>query len=270
VFLQPTGHAAQELVAGVVAEAVVDVLEAVEIEEQQGDLGTVALGTGDGAAQAVAKQGAVGEAGEGVVVGQVGEAFFGLAPLGDVAGDGDDAGHPLVVGVGFDAGAGLQPQGAAVLPLRLVADPVLTVRFGQLGEQAFAVAAGVEAVEDLVQGEADEGVGRASEDAFGGGGGVAAAPVLVVHGDKIGGVAGEDLRLVRFAVGVFGEDEQDADARQAMEVQLRLDPHGVVPTLVAQARGVAFAHARLGDEAVEGGQGIPLHHFLPLTRICSP
>ena len=56
-----------EPVAGIVAQSVVDLLEAIEIEHQQGDLLAAPAVAGQGLAQAVLEQGAVGEAGELIV-----------------------------------------------------------------------------------------------------------------------------------------------------------------------------------------------------------
>ena len=67
----------QELVAGPVAQAVVDQLEAVEVEEHHHrGWSVVAEAAGDGVAQAVDQQQAVGQAGERVVQGLMGQ----LAP----------------------------------------------------------------------------------------------------------------------------------------------------------------------------------------------
>ena len=64
---QPLADFLDELVAGIVAERVVDLLEAVEIEHQQGDLLARAAIAGQRLGQAILEQGAVGEAGELVV-----------------------------------------------------------------------------------------------------------------------------------------------------------------------------------------------------------
>ena len=88
---QPVGHLAQQHVAGLVAEAVVDGLEAVEVDEQHGQRLAAALVAGQRLAQAVLHQAAVGQAGEGVVVGRLVELFLLLLVLRDVAGDAVDA-----------------------------------------------------------------------------------------------------------------------------------------------------------------------------------
>jgi len=73
-FPKPAGHVFQQPVAHVVAQAVVDDLEAVQVEEDDGVLVVVpALGALDGLANAVQAQGAVGQAGQGIVEGHVGQ-----------------------------------------------------------------------------------------------------------------------------------------------------------------------------------------------------
>ncbi len=64
------------MIAGVVAERVVDVLEAVQVQEQQGHLLPLALRLGQGVLQAVVEQGPVGQVGQGVVEGEVIEAIL--------------------------------------------------------------------------------------------------------------------------------------------------------------------------------------------------
>jgi hypothetical protein len=65
---QPRRAVAQQLVAGDVAERVVDVLEAVEVDEQQRHLAAVAPRALDRGADALAHQGAVRQVGEQVAV----------------------------------------------------------------------------------------------------------------------------------------------------------------------------------------------------------
>lgn len=72
------GDALEEDVADGVAEAVVDVFEAVEVEEQDGAFVAFAFAGGEGLAQAAFEEDAVGQAGEGVVVGLVVESGLGL------------------------------------------------------------------------------------------------------------------------------------------------------------------------------------------------
>ena len=61
---QPPADLHQQRVAGVVAERVVDVLEAVEVHHGHGELAALALGDRDGLLDPVAEQGAVGQVGQ--------------------------------------------------------------------------------------------------------------------------------------------------------------------------------------------------------------
>ena len=75
------GDAAQQLVADRVAERVVDALEVVEVDEHHGDL--VRAARLERLAHALGEQGAVGEPGQRVVVGLMGELVLQVAQLGD-------------------------------------------------------------------------------------------------------------------------------------------------------------------------------------------
>ena len=81
-----------------VAEGVVDGLEAVEVQQHQRELAVLTLGMGDGLMQAVAEVGTVGQTREGVVVGKIAIVLLGRAALGDILDDGDEmAGLALLV-----------------------------------------------------------------------------------------------------------------------------------------------------------------------------
>ena len=88
-LLQARRRGAQDAVAGGVAERVVDVLEAVQIEEQHRDTRAVAPRPYDGARQPLRQQRAVRQAGERVVVGQVAQFLLGAFLIGDVRQHGD-------------------------------------------------------------------------------------------------------------------------------------------------------------------------------------
>nr|WP_254185397.1 hypothetical protein [Nocardioides panacis] len=83
---QPTTHPAQQLVAHLVAVRVVDLLEAVEVDEQDRRLGAGALRTTAGLLDPFLQQEPVRQAGQGVVHGQVLEP--GMAAGGLLAGPG--------------------------------------------------------------------------------------------------------------------------------------------------------------------------------------
>ena len=78
-------HLLQQFVADMVAQGVVHVLEAVEVDKQDGQLFGAARGAQQGVLQAVVEQQAVRQRGERIVVGQVVELFLRLLDLGDVA-----------------------------------------------------------------------------------------------------------------------------------------------------------------------------------------
>ena len=94
---EPVGHDAEELVAGRVAVAVVHKLEVVEVDEEHGDRQVAALGARDRLLEVLLEEEAVGQVGQRVVVGQMGEPGLrgdqlvgGAAAVGDV---GDDPIH---------------------------------------------------------------------------------------------------------------------------------------------------------------------------------
>ena len=81
----------QQLVASLVSEGVIDLLEAVQVDVQHGHAVVVPVGLLHQFAEPVVKQTAVGQAGEGVVVGLHPHQGFGLLAFGDV---GDDPHQP--------------------------------------------------------------------------------------------------------------------------------------------------------------------------------
>jgi len=101
--------------------AVVDVLEAVQVEVEQGQGALVALGLVKGLGQAVQAQQPVGQTGEGIVVGQVFGPRLGLLLGGDVAPDDMQLGLvALTDGGEEDDGREALAIGADVFPLELV------------------------------------------------------------------------------------------------------------------------------------------------------
>lgn len=88
----PRGNG-QDDVPGGVAELVVDVLEAIQVDEEDGDAAGQLWLPGDGRCQLCHEVGAVGEAGEGIVGRLVEEMGFELALRGDVAEGAPEGGH---------------------------------------------------------------------------------------------------------------------------------------------------------------------------------
>ena len=84
---EPVADAAQQFVAGLVAEEVVDRLEAVEVDEHHGG-GDAVL---DHRLQFVEEHGPVDESGEHVVAGEVFQRLAGLVQVADVVGGDDEA-----------------------------------------------------------------------------------------------------------------------------------------------------------------------------------
>ena len=90
--LQPARDADQQGVADGVAEAVVDELESIEVEEEQREVVVrITLCAGEGLADAVGEQGAIGQPGEPVVQRRPSQVGLGVLQLGDV---GERAGQP--------------------------------------------------------------------------------------------------------------------------------------------------------------------------------
>ena len=81
---EPFRDRTQYFIARVVAEAVVDVLEAIQIEEQDGQHFSAALGALQRLVQRLPEQAAVRQLGQFVVVGEEARAFFLLLAFGDV------------------------------------------------------------------------------------------------------------------------------------------------------------------------------------------
>jgi hypothetical protein len=80
-----------------VAQAVVDLLEAVQVQEQHGHRGGLPLGPLEGVVDPVLEQGPVGQGGERVVEGLVDELVLQAAAFGDVAGVEHQPAHAGVV-----------------------------------------------------------------------------------------------------------------------------------------------------------------------------
>ena len=110
---QPLGGRLEQPVTGLVPQAVVDELEAVEVEEHERHAVVVALGPAEGHLEAVHEQHPVGQAGELVVHGGVGQALSQLPAFGDVVDLADDV-EGIAVLVAHAAGADVHPHVVAV------------------------------------------------------------------------------------------------------------------------------------------------------------
>ncbi len=120
--LQPVRDLHEEPVAGGVAEAVVDDLEAVEVEVAEAEAGVVA--GGERLLQSLEEQGPVGESGEGVVGGLVAQAQMEQAPLGGVLQEGQLV-LGAAVGVPEERDGEVGPQNRSVTPVVRFFHPVV-------------------------------------------------------------------------------------------------------------------------------------------------
>ena len=143
VALEQPGAFLEELVPGGVAEGVVDVLELVQVDVEQGAVGAAARHARDDPVEFLVEVLAVVQPGEGVVLGLVGELLLDGLLLRDVAGGAADAAHrPVVVedGPGVEADVvgpplGIQVHGLVVHQLAPRHHPGegLGVALGRLG-----------------------------------------------------------------------------------------------------------------------------------------
>ncbi len=91
--LEALGQGQQDLVAAHMAEGVVDQLEVVQVDEEDGQVGAPLHGNQQLALELVVEQRAVAQAGEGVVVGQPVQLGFGRLAIGDVGERADHHGY---------------------------------------------------------------------------------------------------------------------------------------------------------------------------------
>jgi hypothetical protein len=87
----------EELIAGIVAEGIVDLFELVEIEEEDSDGALDATSSVDGLGELGHEESAVGEAGEGVVVGEMLKLVGGLNLAGHIILDANEVGDSSCV-----------------------------------------------------------------------------------------------------------------------------------------------------------------------------
>ncbi|MCY1425710.1 hypothetical protein D9M71_415050 [compost metagenome] len=209
LLAQAMGDALEQQVAHWVAETVVDVLEAVEVDEKNGAVEVVVGGFDQRQLQAALEQQAVGQAGERVVVGLVVEPRLGVLERRDVGEHTDVVGDLLLA---IAHGADGEPFGVGLAVLAAVPDLALPVPFaiqlvphggvegavvltggehaGRLAEGFFLAVAGDLAESAVDRGDALFGVG--DHHAFGGAfedGGC--LPQFFLHLLALGDVAGD-------------------------------------------------------------------------------
>ena len=190
--VQALGEVQQHGVAGGVAEAVVDRLEVVEVHEDHGQPGALAAGARDRMSHPLDEQRAVGEVGDGIVEGLVGELLLEDLALAHVTAVEHDAVDVLVVEqVGVEhlelAHAAVAVDQAA---LEHDGSGVGVRRVGQDMGQAALLAER----QELLEAGADELLGRVAEDPLDRGALVDDQPGRVEHGDEVARRAGRASR----------------------------------------------------------------------------
>ena len=196
----PLGHLEQHPVTGGVAEAVVDGLEVVEVDEHDGHPDPFAQRPRHRVADALVEQRAVGQVGDGVVEGLVGELLLELLALGDVAAVEDDAADGLVVEqVGVQD---LEVTQLAVLGLQQALDDLGTAGGAGAVGQAAQHPALLLGVQQRLERAADDLVGGVAEDPLDRRALVGDRVVGAQDGDEVGGVGDQrgEARLAGLAV----------------------------------------------------------------------
>ena len=177
MFLETRTNLLQQDVPHVVSQGIVDLLETVKVDEQYRERFIRPLGERDGAFQAVEKQRAVGETGQGVVQGLMFQRLLPLFSQGDVADEGGQKPAVVRANLGDRRFHGKDPTVFAA-PLRLVRSAADLERIGQILVPALFAQPGNEKADV----PADNLAGRIIEHP--GGGGVDRFDnALAVHGD---------------------------------------------------------------------------------------
>ena len=237
---QPLGDAAQELVADRMPQRVVDRLEIVEPEDQQRDLVGAAPRMQQHLVHLLPQQAAVGQAGQGIMLGHEGEPRLGALALGDVH-QREQNRRTLGIGqfAGIDRKVDQRAVGLDVLPG--AAGLFLAVRVGDPGRLAVEGLQGAD-LQPLELGAAvavmrDRGVIHGDD-------------VLVVQraDDHGHGVAVEQEAERRLALLQFGDvDAQADDAAVVGQALVDQDDAAVRQRLLVPRAGLIELSQPLGD-----------------------
>ena len=261
--VQRAADRADDLVAGLVAAGVVDVLEAVEVEQEDRALAAVARGVGDVLGELLVEAATVEELRQRVVVGEVLQLVLEALALRDVA---DDAGHDdAVVGVQHrehDVDRELGAVLALAPQLEAHAEGDLRVALGrrQHGGEALGDQRAGALGEELLDRAAQDLLAVVAEQLVGPRVGEADRAVLVDLDDRVrrGLEDGLELLLGLLALGDVADDaaeEARAGGLPHRERELERELAAVLAQaddldgLADQARG---GHAALGD-ALDAG-----------------
>lgn len=209
-LVEAAGGLDEEFVAGLVAEAVVDRLEAVEVDEEHGGAGVAGAAAAEGLADPLGEQGAVGQVGERVVLGVVLQLRLEPDPFGHVAAVEDQAAL-MAVDRGFD----IEPVARTGPEAALDPGGGLLARRG--GEEAAHLVdhpPQVLGVDDRGELGADQVVGLAPVHPGGGGADVAQHPGGGGDHDDVAGALHQGAEVVLLLSQFLGEgdvvDEHDA------------------------------------------------------------
>eukprot|EP01022_Parablepharisma_sp_SALTPOND_P027435 TRINITY_DN665_c0_g3_i1.p1 TRINITY_DN665_c0_g3~~TRINITY_DN665_c0_g3_i1.p1 ORF type:complete len:1952 (-),score=631.07 TRINITY_DN665_c0_g3_i1:246-6101(-) len=231
---QPLGHLLEQHIAFFMADGVVQGLEVIQVDEQQGRTSLGAQREGDGLLEAVQQQGAIGQAGQGVEEGQFADAFLGQLAVADVVMGADVVGDLVILVLDGRDG---EPFGIDFAVLAAVPDLTLP-----LAEAPHALAHLLE--EGRAVAVRTQQVGVLADDLF-----------SRIAGDLAEGlVHAQDL-----AVGVSDEHALARVEGHCRDAQFGLDllAVGNVPAAGAETREGAV---RIGDG--RRGQGQPEHRAI--------
>ena len=112
--IEKPGRATSEVVAGIVPERIVNVLEAVQVEERHAHQSSVTFGLDHGLAQTVGEQDAIRQSGQAVIVRESPQLFLGVPTFADIQLYAEHAGRPTG-GVAQDGRPHAQLQRRAIL-----------------------------------------------------------------------------------------------------------------------------------------------------------
>ena len=201
--LQTLRDLLEDVVAGLVTEGVVDLLEPVEVHQQEADRAGAAARRRQGTVEPVGEQRAVGQSGERIVQGLVGEGVLDSLALADVARDDDDA---FDVGVGEEVvGGGLDRHPRAVGVGHAEADGVDDAGPGHTFGQSGGHGLGVVGVHEVQHHRGPEAV-RVAQNPCGGRARVLHSALAVEDSDDVGRVLDDqpEARLA-LAEGILGD-----------------------------------------------------------------
>jgi hypothetical protein len=179
-------HPDQQLIAGRVPVAVVDLLELVEVEEEHRHL-IASRATPQGPLDLIVEQRAIGEAGEAVVEGLMRQLLLQRTTLAHVPRGEDDPAHSRVVPKVRDNALGVPPGSVGVPHPQLQGRPAgarTRVRVGEGGLQVRPVVG----MQEIAERRPDQRPGEEPEHLPAGVGHEADPPVVVDDGDHVGGV----------------------------------------------------------------------------------